>query len=153
MTHSNPYKLRIKPVAKTLLCLHDLDKNLPGVVFTNDPLNLALKTASNVPSVTHSKRYLNWFSNSIINLSNSWLLLHWRCRLRIVSLTARNCASTKLFVFEPLNNWSIQKHLTQHWMISNSSSKYMRQFLYFWVGDDESTKSLYAISYDSKSFA
>ena len=76
MTHSNPYKLRIKPVAKTLLCLHDLDKNLPGVVFTNDPLNLALKTASNVPSVTHSKRYLNWFSNSIINLSNSWLLLH-----------------------------------------------------------------------------
>ena len=49
MTHYNPYKLRIKPVAKTLLRLYDLGKNLPGVVFTNDPLYLALKTPSNVP--------------------------------------------------------------------------------------------------------
>ena len=31
MTHGNTYKLRIKPVAKTLLRLHDLGKNLPGV--------------------------------------------------------------------------------------------------------------------------
>ena len=46
-----------------------------------------------------------------------------------------------------------QKHLVQHWLVSNSSLKYLRQFLYFWVADDESTKSLYVFSCDSKSFA
>ena len=55
-------------MAKTLLRLHDLGKNLPGVVFTNDTLNLALKTPSNVPFATRSKRCLKWFSNSIVQL-------------------------------------------------------------------------------------
>ena len=76
VTHYNPFKLKIKPMAKTLLRLHDLGKNLPGVVFTNNPLNLALKTPSNVPFATRSKRCLKWFSNSIINLSKSWLILY-----------------------------------------------------------------------------
>ena len=49
MTHYNPYKLGIKSAAKTQSRLHGLGKNLPAVVFTNDPLNLALKTPSNVP--------------------------------------------------------------------------------------------------------
>ena len=34
VTHYNPYKLRIKPVAKTLLGLHDLGKNLNHVNVT-----------------------------------------------------------------------------------------------------------------------
>ena len=63
-------------MAKTLLRLHDLGKNLPGVVFTNDPLNLALKTPSNEPSATYSKCCLKWFLKSIINLSNSWVIFH-----------------------------------------------------------------------------
>ena len=48
-------------MGKTLLRLHDLGKNLPGVVFTNNTLNVALKTLSNVPSITHSKHCLKWF--------------------------------------------------------------------------------------------